>query len=131
MSKKISWITKTHRLLLDTFMRCRKNWSIETILKLLIEQIHIVWKQKTNRVIILLSLNVTNVFNTMSHVRLIYDMKKRKISSWIIDWINIFLFDRFMIFAVNRKMIESFSMQIEISQNFSLFSILYLFYNVD
>ncbi len=131
MSKKISWIAKTHRLLLDTFMRCRKRRSIETTLKLFTEQIHIVWKQKTNRVIILLSLNVTNVFDTMSHVRLIHDVKKRKISRWIIDWINSFLFDRFTILAMNRRMIESFSMQIEISQKFSLFSILYLFYNVD
>jgi hypothetical protein len=131
MSKKISWIAKTHRLLLDTFMRCRKNRSIETTLKLLIEQIHIVWKQRTNRVIALLSLNVASVFDTMSHVRLIHDMKKKKISSWIIDWISSFFFDRFTTFAVNRRMIESFSMQIEISQNFSLSSILYLFYNVD
>jgi hypothetical protein len=131
MSKKISWITKTHRLLFDTFMRCRKSRSIETTLKLFTEQIHIVWKQKTNRVITLLNLNVTNVFDTMSHVRLIHDMKKRKISRWIIDWINNFLFDRFTTFAVNRKMIESFSMQIEISQKSSFFLILYLFYNVD
>jgi hypothetical protein len=109
MNKKISWITKTHRLLLDTFMKCRKNRSIETILKFFIEQIHIVWKQKTNQMIILLNLNVTNVFNTMSHVKLIHDMKKRKISSWIINWINNFLFDRFTIFAVNWRMIESFS----------------------
>jgi hypothetical protein len=42
MSKKISWITKTHRFLFDTFMKCRKNQSIETILKFFIEQIHIV-----------------------------------------------------------------------------------------
>jgi hypothetical protein len=131
MSKKISWITKTHRLLLDTFMKCRKNRSIKTILKFLIEQIHIVWKQRTNRMIILLSLNVTSVFDTMSHVKLIHDMKKKKVSSWIIDWINNFLFDRFTIFAMNRKIIESFSMSIEISQNSSFFSILYLFYNVD
>jgi hypothetical protein len=131
MSKKISWITKTHQLSLDTFMKCRKNRSIETILKLFIEQIYIVWKQKTNRVIILLNLNVANVFDTMSHVKLIHDMKKRKISSWIIDWINSFLFDRFTILVMNRRMIESFSMQIEISQNSSFFSILYLFYNVD
>ncbi len=131
MSKKISWITKTHRLLFDTFMRCRKNRSIETTLKFFIEQIHIVWKQKTNRVIILLNLNVTNVFDTMSHVKLIHDMKKKKISRWIIDWISNFLFDRFTILAVNRRIIESFSMQIEISQKFSLFLILYLFYNVD
>jgi hypothetical protein len=44
MSKKISWIAKTHRLLFDTFMKCRKNRLIETTLKLFIEQIHIVWK---------------------------------------------------------------------------------------
>jgi hypothetical protein len=131
MSKKISWIAKTYWLLLDTFMKCRKNRSIETTLKFLIEQIHIVWKQRTNRVITLLKLNVTSVFDTMSHVRLIHDMKKRKISSWIIDWISNFLFDRFTILAMNRRVIKSFSMQIEISQNFSLFSILYLFYNVD
>jgi hypothetical protein len=131
MSKKISLITKTHRLLFDTFMKCRKRRSTETTLKLLTEQIHIVWEQKTNRVIILLSLNVANVFDTMSHVRLIHDMKKKKISRWIIDWISNFLFDRFTTFAVNRKMIESFLMQIEISQKSSFFSILYLFYNVD
>jgi hypothetical protein len=77
MNKKISWIMKTYRLFFDTFMKCRKNRSIETILKLFIEQIYIVWKQRTNRMIILLSLNVTNVFDTMSHVKLIHDMKKR------------------------------------------------------
>ncbi len=131
MSKKISWITKTHRLLFDTFMKCRKNRSIETTLKLLIEQIHIVWEQKTNRVITLLNLNVANVFDTMSHVKLIHDMKKKKVFRWIIDWINNFLFDHFTIFAVNQRVIESFSMQIEISQKSSFFSILYLFYNVD
>jgi hypothetical protein len=46
MSKKISWITKRHRLLFDTFMKCRKNRSIKTILKFFIEQIHIIWKKK-------------------------------------------------------------------------------------
>jgi hypothetical protein len=131
MSKKISWIAETHRLLLDTFMKCRKSRSIETTLKFFTEQIHIVWKRKTNRVIILLNLNVANVFDTMSHVKLIHDMKKRKISRWIIDWNSSFLFDRFTTFAVNRRMIESFSMQIEISQRSSFSSILYLFYNVD
>jgi hypothetical protein len=57
--------------------------------------------------------------------------KKRKILNWIIDWINNFLFNRFTTFAMNQRMIKSFSMQIEISQNFSFSSILYLFYNVD
>jgi hypothetical protein len=109
MNKKISWITKTHRWLFDTFMKCRKNQSIKRILKFFIKQIYIIWKQKMNRIITLLNLNVINVFNTMSHIKLIHDMKK-KISNWIINWINNFLFNRFTIFAMNRRMIESFSM---------------------
>jgi hypothetical protein len=81
--------------------------------------------------IILLNLNIRNVFDTMSHVKLIHNMKIRKISSWIIDWINNVLFNHFTTFAINWKIIESFLMQIEISQNFSFSSILYLLYNVD
>jgi hypothetical protein len=75
MSKTISWISKTHYLLLDTFIKCRKNWLIKTILKFFIEQIHIIKKQKTNRMIILLNLKIINVFNMMSHVKLIYNTK--------------------------------------------------------
>ncbi len=131
MSKKISWITKTYRLLLDTFMRCRKKRFIETILKLLIEQIHIVWNQKKNWMIIVLSLNVIDVFDTMSHASLIHDVRKRKISKWIIDWINKFFSDRFTTLAVNRRMIVVFSIQTRTFQSSSFFFILYLFYNAD
>ncbi len=60
-----------------------------------------------------------------------YTTWKKEFSNLIIDWINNFLFDRFTTFAINRRMIKSFLMQIEISQSFSFFSILYLFYNVD
>jgi hypothetical protein len=91
MSKKIAWLAKTHRLLLDTHMKCRKNKSIETTLEMLIEQIHIVWSKNTNRVVILLSLNVVDAFDMISHDRLIHDLRKWKISMWIINWMNNFL----------------------------------------
>jgi hypothetical protein len=58
--------------------------------------------------IILLNLNVTSVFDTMLHVRLIHNIKKRKISSWFIDWISSFLFSRFTILAMNRNLTEFF-----------------------
>jgi hypothetical protein len=96
-----------------------------------IKQIHIVWDKNTNWVVILLSLNVVNAFNTISHARLIYDLRKRKISMWITDWVNNFFQNRKTILTINRRMIELFSMQIKISQNSSLFLILYLFYNAD
>jgi hypothetical protein len=80
MSKKISWFTKTHRLLLDSHMNVRSHKLTETTLKLLTKQINIVWNQNRNRVIILLNLNVAKAFDTISHSRFIYNLRKRKIS---------------------------------------------------
>jgi hypothetical protein len=42
IGRKIFYLTKTHRLLLDTQMRVRRDRFIETALKLLTKQIHIV-----------------------------------------------------------------------------------------
>jgi hypothetical protein len=106
ISKKILWLTKNHRLLLDSHMRMRLDKSTETILKLLTKQIHTVWNQSTNKMIMLLSLNVIEAFNTMSHSRLIHNLRKRKISQWMINWVSSFLRNRFITFAINRRAIE-------------------------
>jgi hypothetical protein len=131
MSKRIAWLTKTYRLLFDFHMKCRKNRSIESTLKLLTKQIYIVWNKSTNRIVILLSLDVIEAFDTISHERLIHDLRKRRISKWIIDWVISFLQNRTTILTMNRRMITSFSMRTETSQRFSLSFVLYLFYNVD
>jgi hypothetical protein len=49
----------------------------------------------------------------------------------MINWINSFLRDRSITFAINRRTIEQFAIQTSISQKFSIFSLLYLFYNAD
>jgi hypothetical protein len=94
MSRRIAWLTKTYRLLIDFHMRCRKNRSIESTLKLLTKQIYIVWNKNTNRIVILLNLDVIEAFDTISHERLIHDLRKRRISKWIIDWVISFLQNR-------------------------------------
>jgi hypothetical protein len=131
MSRRIAWLTKTYRLLSNSHVRCRKDRSIESTLKLFTKQIHIVWNKSTNRIVILLSLDVIEAFDTISHERLIHDLRKRRISKWIIDWVINFLQNRTTILTMNRKMIASFSMRTKIFQKFSLFFVLYLFYNVD
>jgi hypothetical protein len=131
MNRRITWLTKTYRLLFDFYMKCRKNKSIESTLKLFTKQIHIVWNKNTNRIVILLNLDVIETFDTISHKRLIYDLRKRRISKWIIDWVINFLQNRTTILTMNRKMIISFLMRTKIFQRFSLFFVLYLFYNVD
>jgi hypothetical protein len=131
MNKRIAWLTKTYRLLFDSHMRCRKNRSIESTLKFFTKQIHIVWNKSTNRIVILLSFDVIETFDTISHERLIHDLRKRKISKWIIDWVISFLQNRTTTLTMNRKVIASFSMRTETSQKSSLFFVLYLFYNAD
>jgi hypothetical protein len=131
MSRRIAWLTKTYRLLFESHMRCRKNRSIESTLKLLTKQIYIVWDKSSNRIVILLSLDVIEAFDTISHERFIHDWRKRRISKWIIDWVINFLQNRTTILTMNRRMIASFSMRTRISQKSSLFFVLYLFYNVD
>jgi hypothetical protein len=131
MNKKISWFTKTHRLLFNLYINVRFDRSIETTLKLLTKQIHIVWNQNTNRVIILLNLNVAKVFDMISHSRLIHNLRKWKISQWIINWVSNFMQNKSITLTINRRVIESFAMSIDIWQNFLNSSFLYFFNNAD
>jgi hypothetical protein len=131
MNRMISWLTKTHRLLLESHIRCRKKRFIETALELLTKQMHTIWERNIDKIVILLSLNVVEVFDTMSHDRLIHDQRKRKISKWMINWMISFLRERSITLTVNRRVIAFFSIQTEISQNFLLSLILYLFYNTN
>lgn len=130
MSKKISWLTKIHRLLFDSHMSVRFDKSIKTTLKILTKQIHIVWKQSTNRVVILLSLNVVKAFDTISHSRLIHNLKKN-ISQWVINWVMSFMMNKSIILMFNRRFIEFFAILTDIFQDFLIFSLLYFFYNAD
>jgi hypothetical protein len=131
MSKKISWLTKTHRFLFESHMSVKSKRFIETMLELLTKQIHIVWKQSTNRVIIRLRLNIIEAFDTVFHSRLIHSLRKRKISSWIIIWVKSFMSDKSITLIINRQIIELFAIFTNISQNLFVSFLLYLFYNAD
>jgi hypothetical protein len=101
IDRKIFYLTKTHRLFLDTQMRIRKNKFIESILKFLTKQIHIVWNQSNDKMITFLSMNVTKVFNMMIHRRLTHNLRKRRILLWIINWIDKFLVDKRITLIIN------------------------------
>jgi hypothetical protein len=106
MNRKIFYLTKTHRLLLDTQMRIRRDKFIETTLKLLTKQIHIVWDQSNDKMITFLSMNVIRAFDTMTYWRLIHNLRKRRISQWIVNWIDNFLVDRRIILVIHRIFID-------------------------
>lgn len=68
IGKKITYLAEKHHLLLDTQMGVRKNRSIETVLELLIKQIHTVWEQSNDKIATLLSIIIAKAFDTVSHL---------------------------------------------------------------
>jgi hypothetical protein len=77
-------LTKTHDLLLINQMSDRKNCSCETTLELFIEQIHTIWNMNRDKIITLLSMNVIKVYDHVSRKRLLHNLQKKTISTWII-----------------------------------------------
>ncbi len=83
------------------------------------------------RVISLLSLNKKSAFNNVMHSRLLHDMKKRKVFRLLLKFVKNFLKDQRITITINDYTTMKCSMNIDISQDSSLSSILYLFYNVN
>ncbi len=112
-------------------MRVCKHRSTNTILQLITEKIHTVWSNMKKRVISLLSLNKKSAFNNVMHSRLLHDMKKRKVFRLLLKFVKNFLKDQRITITINDYTTMKCSMNIDISQDFSLSLILYLFYNVN
>ena len=131
MSKKITHLAETHRLLPDTQMGARRGRSTETALELLTEQIHTVWGQGNDKIATLLSMDVAGAYDTVSHRRLIHNLRKRKIPKWITDWVDNFLNERSTTLAIHSRVTGIFEVRTGIPQGSPISPILYLFYNAD
>ena len=79
MADKITYLAEEFKLLPDTQMGARRNRSTESALELLVEQIHTVWNQGRDIVATLLSMDVAEAYSMVSHLRLLHNMRKRKI----------------------------------------------------
>ncbi len=112
-------------------MRTCKHRSTDTTLQLIIKKIHIVWSDTRRKVISLLSLNKKNVFNNVAHNKLLHDMKKKRVFRLLLKFVKNFLKNRCIMITINDYMIMKRSVNIDISQDSSLSSILYLFYNIN
>ncbi len=117
--------------ILNIQMRVCKHRSTNTILQLITEKIHTVWSNMKKRVISLLSLNKKSAFNNVMHSKLLHDMKKRKVFRLLLKFVKNFLKDQRIMITINDYTTMKCSMNIDISQDSSLSSILYLFYNVN
>ncbi len=79
----------------------------------------------------MLSLNEKSAFNNVAHSRLLHDMKKRRILRLLLKFVKNFLKNQRIMITIDDYIMMKCSVNINISQDFSLSSILYLFYNVN
>ncbi len=112
-------------------MKICKHRLINTTLQLIIKKIHIVWSDTRKRVVSLLNLNKKNAFNNVMHSRLLHNMKKRKVSRLLLKFVKNFLKDQCIMITIDDYMMMKCSMNVNISQDSLLSSILYLFYNAN
>ncbi len=91
MIKRLSDIAETHCMLSNAQMRVRcKRFMIST-LNLLVDQVHTVWDCEIKYVIFMLSLDIIETFNRVSHIRLLHTLKMKRTSSYMIEWTRSFL----------------------------------------
>jgi hypothetical protein len=129
--RRINSLMKTHDMFLASQMSDRKNRSCETTLKLFIKQIHTNWNMKKNKITTLLSMTVIDAYDHVFRKRLLHNSRKRNISNWITRWTDSFMKNKHISLTLSILTMISRLIKTNILQKFFIFSILYLFYNVD
>ncbi len=99
--------------------------------QLITEKIYIVWNNIRKRVVLLLSLNEKSAFNNVTHSRLLHNIKKRKVLRLLLEFVKNFLRNRCIIITINDYTMMKHNVNVDILQDSSLSSILYLFYNIN
>ncbi len=129
MIKRLSDIVETHHMLSNAQMRARRKWFMISTLNLLVDQVHTVWNCEIKYVIFMLSLNVVEAFDWVSHVRLLHTLKMKRTSSYIIKWTCSFLKNQETSLIFNKQMSDMRKINADISQRFFISLILFLFFN--
>ncbi len=79
--RRINNLTKIHNMFSIFQMSDRKNKSCEIALKLFIEQIHIVWNMKKDKITTFLSMNVIDIYDHVFKDKLLHNLRKKDISN--------------------------------------------------
>ncbi len=126
MIKRLNDIVETHHMLSNAQMRARRMISA---LNLLVDQVHAVWDCKIKYVIFMLNLDVAEMFNHVSHTRLLHILRMRRTLNYIVEWTRSFLKDRESSLMFNEQISAMRRVNADILQKSLISSILFLFFN--
>ncbi len=87
------------------------------------------WHEKKSS--FMLSLNKKSAFDNVMHSKFLHDMKKKKVSRLLFKFVKNFLKDQCITIIIDDYMMMKHNVNVNISQDFLLSLILYLFYNVN
>ena len=79
INKKLLYLMKHHNWLFITQIKTWLNKLTKIILKFFIEQMHTMWKIKTNKIVTLLNINVAKIFSMINHIKLIHNLWKKNV----------------------------------------------------
>ncbi len=79
----------------------------------------------------MLNLNNKSVFDNVTHNRLLYNIRKRKVFESFFEFVKDFLKNKHIIITIDNYTTIKRMININISQNSSLLLILYFFYNIN
>ena len=129
--ERIRYVVETLKTFLNIQMSARRQRLMNTILQLITEKIHTIWNEQKKRMTSFFSLNVNNAFDNVSHLRLLHNMRKKKISDKLLKWMKNFLKNRSTTLTIEDHTIAERKTSVNISQNSSFSPMLYLFYNAN
>jgi hypothetical protein len=121
IAQRINDLTKRQDLFSINQINERKNRNCETTLKLFIEQIYTIWNMSKNKMITFLNINVVEIYDHVSKTRLLHNLRKKRIFTWIIVWTNNFMQNRRIILVMNNDTTIINNFNVDISQNFFVF----------
>jgi retron-type reverse transcriptase len=127
-ARQLRDLAEQYHLLPNTQMGKRPNRSTETALELLIEQIHTVWGPNRH-IASVLSLDISGAFDTVNHLRLLDNLRKKGVPLWFVRTIRSFLTDRTTTLMVDGEETPERQLLAGVPQGSPLSPILFLFYN--
>jgi hypothetical protein len=129
MTTRLNYAAKKHNLLFREHFESRKSIASKHALHYIIETINSIWVSK--KIAIMLLLNVIEVFDNVFHLRLLHNLRKRRIENIYLTWVKSFLSKRYIILKLVDHIIDCIRTVIDVFQKSSMFSILYVFYNAN
>ncbi len=125
------YLVETHHMFSHAQIRAKCKQFMISALNPLIDQVHAVWNCNIKYMMFMLSLDIIEMFDYVLHVRFLHTLKMRRTLSYIIKWTCSFLKDRESSLIFDDQTSTMHWVDINISQSFSISSILFLFFNIN